>query len=44
MGEAEMVQVAEWISRVADDSGEENLATIKKEIGELAAKFPVPGI
>lgn len=43
MGEAEMIQVAEWIARVADDSSEENLAAIKKEIAELAAKFLVPG-
>ncbi len=44
MGEAEMEKLADWVSRVADDLGEENLAVIKKEVEELAAKFPVPGI
>lgn len=45
MKETEMIQVAEWISRVADDmENAENLATIKKEVEAFAAKFPVPGI
>jgi glycine hydroxymethyltransferase len=45
MQEAEMTQVAEWINRVAESwESEEELAQIKKEVGELAAKFPVPGI
>ncbi len=45
MQEAEMTQVAEWINRVAESwESEEELAKIKKEVGELAAKFPVPGI
>ena len=45
MKEAEMIQVAEWISRVADDmENPANLAAIKKEVETFAAKFPVPGI
>ncbi|MDD3066975.1 MAG: serine hydroxymethyltransferase [Candidatus Gracilibacteria bacterium] len=45
MKEAEMIQVAEWISRVADDMENlANLAAIKQEVETFAAKFPVPGI
>lgn len=45
MKEDEMVKVAEWIDRVAQDpNNEDNLASIKKEVEELAANFPVPGI
>ncbi len=45
MGEAEMVKIAEWIDRVAQNfANEDELAKIKKEVSQLAVKFPVPGI
>ncbi|MCK5472356.1 serine hydroxymethyltransferase [Candidatus Gracilibacteria bacterium] len=45
MREAEMEKIAEWISRVTEDwEDSEKLAAIKKEVGELAAKFLVPGV
>lgn len=45
MGEQEMVQIAEWLDTVAKnpiDAGV--LVTVKKEVEQLAGKFPVPGI
>jgi len=45
MKEAEMEKIADWIDRViADTQNQENLQTIKKEVEELCANFPVPGI
>ncbi|MFA6458160.1 MAG: serine hydroxymethyltransferase [Patescibacteria group bacterium] len=45
MGEAEMVKIAEWIDRVAQNfANADELAKIKKEVEVLAADFPVPGI
>lgn len=45
MQEVEMEKIAGWIERVAQaPTDEKNLATIKKEVAELAVKFPVPGI
>jgi glycine hydroxymethyltransferase len=45
LGEAEMIQVAEWIERVAGNcDSEEELKKIKTEVGELAERFHVPGI
>ncbi|MBU1089453.1 serine hydroxymethyltransferase [Patescibacteria group bacterium] len=45
MREAEMEKIAEWISQVAGNwEDSEKLTSIKKEVGELAAQFPVPGI
>lgn len=55
LGEAEMKQIANWMKRVADicaesqeesalDNYNEELATIRDEVRELALAFPVPGI
>jgi len=45
MGESEMGKIAEWVDRAAGNFSNENeLAKIKKEVSELAADFPVPGI
>ncbi|MFH1375818.1 MAG: serine hydroxymethyltransferase [Patescibacteria group bacterium] len=45
MGEAEMVKIAEWISRVAEKPEDaDELGKIKKEVEELAKGFPVPGV
>lgn len=55
MGEAEMKLLASWMKKIAEickEAGIEDdlpkysaeLETIKKEVGSLAIKFPVPGI
>lgn len=45
MGEAEMIKIADFVDRVANNfANEEELAKIKKEVETLAADFPVPGI
>ena len=45
MKEAEMEKIADWIDRVIKDpENAENLSAIKKEVEELCAGFPVPGI
>jgi glycine hydroxymethyltransferase len=45
MGEQEMVQIAEWLDTVAKNPTDAGvLVTVKKEVAELAGKFPVPGV
>lgn len=45
MKEDDMAQVADWINRVAEHfDNEEELLNIKKEVEELAVRFPVPGV
>lgn len=45
MREAEMEKIADWMDRViSDHENEESLAQIKKEVMEMCAEFPVPGI
>lgn len=43
-GAAEIEKTAAFIDRVANDSSEANLVAIKKEVTELMAPFPVPGV
>lgn len=45
MGDAEMVQIAEWMRRVIEAPADADLHTkVAGEISELCAKFPAPGI
>jgi glycine hydroxymethyltransferase len=45
MGPAEMKRVAAWICRVLKDpDGEGVRETVRREVAEFAATFPVPGI
>ncbi len=41
MKEQEMLQIAEWIVRIAKN-GQSEIATIKKEVQQLCQKFPTP--
>ncbi len=45
MGPDEMRRIAAWITRVLDHPDDERvIATVRQEVAELAAHFPVPGI
>jgi glycine hydroxymethyltransferase len=45
MGPDEMRRIAAWITRVLDHPDDERvIATVRQEVAELAAQFPVPGI
>ncbi|MBU1742049.1 MAG: serine hydroxymethyltransferase, partial [Proteobacteria bacterium] len=45
MGPAEMMQIAEWIDRVARHPEDEAaLAAIRKEVAETCRQFPCPGL
>ncbi|MGZ5969822.1 MAG: serine hydroxymethyltransferase [Polyangiales bacterium] len=45
MGKPEMVRIADWMKRVADKHDDEaTLATVRREVEDLCAKFPAPGI
>lgn len=45
MKESEMEKLAEWIDKALQNvQNTDELAKIKKEVGKLCAKFPVPGI
>jgi len=45
MKEPQMVQIAELMTRVAEHVGDEAVyAAVRKEVGAIAAKFPMPQI
>ena len=45
LGEAEMIQVAEWIVRALHNSKDDKLlSTVHEEVRALCARFPVPGL
>jgi len=41
LGEAEMVQIADWIDRAISNRGSENLAAIRREVVALCERFPI---
>jgi glycine/serine hydroxymethyltransferase len=37
-----MTQIAEWINRVIESKGDEvTIATVRAEVGDLCARFPL---
>ncbi len=45
MGTDVMLRIAEWMDRVAKDAGsEDNLAKVAREVKEVCAKYPAPGL
>ena len=45
MGSGEMQRIASWIGRVLDNIEDENVrTTVRNEVAEMSAAFPVPGI
>ena len=45
MGSGEMQRIAGWIGRVLDNIEDENVrTTVRNEVAEMSAAFPVPGI
>jgi glycine hydroxymethyltransferase len=45
MGRSEMVSIAEWMERVVKNHGDDaTIEAVRREVEELCAKFPAPGI
>lgn len=44
MGEKEMIQIAEYIDTILRSDSEEKAKELRKDVGDFAKEFPIPGI